>query len=74
MTKRPKIEVRRIARELERYQKSALLSKPSIRLKNYLLKTDKQALPQFSCKPFQHQKNERANSQKVLLADTTKRR
>ncbi len=66
-----KVEVKKTPGRLGRYQVGAPLSRPSIYSECHPLRTDKQAAQQPSHRPFWHNEDLGANSQKVLLADAT---
>lgn len=67
------IEVRGTPWGLEKYRGGVPLSKPSVHPKSYPFRADKQALQQSSRKSLWYRKNSRADSQKIILADITKR-
>ncbi len=68
-----KFEVRETVEELKRHQVGAPLSRPSVRFESHLMRVDKQASQWPSSRPLWHRKDSQADSQKVLLANTTMR-
>ncbi len=57
-----------------RHRAGAPLPRLSVRSESHPLRANKQAPQQSPCRPFRYKEDSRADSQKVLLADTTTKR